>query len=275
MGCESLTFIKLPNVTTIEKNTFYNCIRLVKFEVPETVTEIDNKAFFECRKLANIKIPNSVTTIGNSVFENCTTITQITIPESVTSIGGFVFVNCKNLVKINMPKALVDGNQRDMIQGCDNLSPATKFRFCVPKIVQGYDELTPHNSKLFTTPETPISDFEKISNGDVNYIKYWGSDSIVSIPSLVGRGVVYNEKGYDDNSYFNSIFEHPSKILEVYIPDSVTFIGKYAFGRCTSLTQIYIPDSVTNIDSDAFIGCSNLSQEAKNKILSINSNAKF
>ena len=41
------------------------------------------------------------------------------------------------------------------------------------------------------------------------------------------------------------------------IPDSVTSIGKQAFGY-TGLTSVIIPDSVTSIGSAAFAGCSSL-----------------
>ena len=42
------------------------------------------------------------------------------------------------------------------------------------------------------------------------------------------------------------------------IPESVTYIGYAAFGRCNSLEQITIPESVTEIDMFAFAYCSAL-----------------
>lgn len=44
------------------------------------------------------------------------------------------------------------------------------------------------------------------------------------------------------------------------IPNSVTSIGRYAFGGCTGLTSVTIPNSVTEIENYAFAGCSNLNE---------------
>ncbi|NLM55958.1 MAG: leucine-rich repeat protein [Clostridiales bacterium] len=50
-----------------------------------------------------------------------------------------------------------------------------------------------------------------------------------------------------------------SKMLEsVNIPDSVEFIGQFAFYNCTELTSITIPNSVTTISFGAFQYCSKL-----------------
>ncbi len=47
-------------------------------------------------------------------------------------------------------------------------------------------------------------------------------------------------------------------MTEIIIPDSVTYIGYYAFWGCSGLTEIIIPNSVTSIKESAFKGCSGL-----------------
>jgi hypothetical protein len=54
-----------------------------------------------------------------------------------------------------------------------------------------------------------------------------------------------------------SAFNGCSSLTSVTIPDSVTEIGRYAFGGC-SLTSVTIPDSVTTIGYNAFYDCSSL-----------------
>jgi hypothetical protein len=49
-----------------------------------------------------------------------------------------------------------------------------------------------------------------------------------------------------------------SGLTSITIPDSVTYIGGYAFLGCTSLTNIIIPASVTSIDIAVFYGCTSL-----------------
>ena len=48
------------------------------------------------------------------------------------------------------------------------------------------------------------------------------------------------------------------RITDIFIPDSVTTIGREAFAECRSLISVTIPDSVTTIGLSAFAGCINL-----------------
>ena len=56
----------------------------------------------------------------------------------------------------------------------------------------------------------------------------------------------------------------------VIIPNSVTKIGEYAFSKCKSLSSIKIPDSVTEIGRNAFAECKSLSSvESPNSVTKI------
>ena len=55
-------------------------------------------------------------------------------------------------------------------------------------------------------------------------------------------------------------FQDCDSLTSITIPDSVTIIGEYAFWNCDSLTSITIPDSVTSIGSYAFYSCESLNR---------------
>lgn len=88
---------------------------------------------------------------------------------------------------------------------------------------------------------------------------YSGSEEVVTIPEEIG-GIPVTAIG---NGAFNereiSLFEEPKNLTEIYIPESVKYIGENAFAYCESLTKITIAseDSIY-IAENAFIGCVNL-----------------
>ena len=53
-------------------------------------------------------------------------------------------------------------------------------------------------------------------------------------------------------------FTNNLDLINVIIPDGVTFIGHSAFMQCTNLQKVFIPGSVQTIDYSAFSGCSSL-----------------
>ena len=87
--------------------------------------------------------------------------------------------------------------------------------------------------------ETPASDFKYNYNASINGIEiteYIGFSTKVHIPEKIeGEPVVKIGGGAFKGS----------GITEVYIPNTVTYIGNYTFYQCTKLTNITIPDSVT------------------------------
>lgn len=75
----------------------------------------------------------------------------------------------------------------------------------------------------------------------------------ITIPSSITyEGVKYPVTGIGNHAFFNSL------VTSVTIPNSVTYIGRYAFQYCSKLTSITIPTSVTSIGDGAFENCEGL-----------------
>ena len=55
-------------------------------------------------------------------------------------------------------------------------------------------------------------------------------------------------------------FEEDKNIVSVVIPDSVTFIGNYAFWNCTALEHVVVGRGMTTLNLGTFTGCTALTQ---------------
>lgn len=56
-------------------------------------------------------------------------------------------------------------------------------------------------------------------------------------------------------------------LTSINIPNSVTNIGRQAFGLCESLVNINIPNSVRTIEKGAFYRCNNISSQIRSDII--------
>jgi hypothetical protein len=75
-------------VKSIGNDAFYGCESLTFIVIPNGLTFIGNNAFECCFNLSSIYIPDSVTSIGKNVFGFCDNLTSIFIPSG--SIDKFV-----------------------------------------------------------------------------------------------------------------------------------------------------------------------------------------
>ena len=173
---------------------------------------------------SEIIIPSRCTKISDAAFRLCNTITKVTIPKSVTSIGRCAFINCKNLVQVEVT--------------CDFGS----------KMGEGVFYGTPwYNNQPFDT---------LIYLGNVLY-GYKGTLSMENATLNVKDGT----RIIADSALAGSGYGGPynSKVItNIKLPDSITYIGKYAFGKCEGLTRINIPIGVTYIGDHAFSRCTSL-----------------
>ena len=107
---------------------------------------------------------------------------------------------------------------------------------------------------IFAPPAARAQDYTFITNADNNGITitgYVGAGGDVTIPGTIN--------GLPVTSIGNSAFLSATSLTGVTIPNTVTNLGTFAFGRCISLTNCtLIGSSVTRIADFAFYRCISL-----------------
>ncbi len=288
-GCSGLTSVTIPNsVINIGYSAFSGCSGLTSVTIPNSVTRIGNNAFAHCSGLTSIVvssgntvydsrnncnaiihtetntliagcqntiIPNSVTSIDLYAFYGCSGLTSITIPNSVTSIGYSAFWGCSGLTSItvssgntvfdsrNNCNAIIHTETNTLIAGCQNTIIPNSVTYIGFSAFYGCSGLT-----SITIPNSVTS---------IGEWAFAACSGLTSITVSSGNTV------YDSRNNCNAIIHTATNTLiagcqNTIIPNSVTYIGFYAFAGCSGLTSITIPNSVTGIGDQAFAGCSGL-----------------
>ncbi len=121
------------------------------------------------------------------------------------------------------------------------------------------------------------NEFYTITEAQINCVcgsDGWRGVSLPKIKTIIFPNTITKIVGKGGSNAYNPTLERvvlPNKLVEIgdecfsstkianiTIPDTVTYIGKYAFAGCTNLTNIIIPDSVTNIEIGILSECNSL-----------------
>ena len=250
------------------------------------VVGITDSGFLNCNKLKSITIPDSVTSIGSSAFSGCTGLEEIyfnAIAMNDLSYSNYVFYNAGK-----------NGNGIKVVVG-KKVTKIPEYLFCPyynsssdsPKLISVEFEEGSVCASIGSYAFSNCTSFTSVTIGDsvtsIGSDAFYGCSSLTSVTigdSVTSIGNSAFEYCYNltsitvdkNNNYYKSIDGNlctkDGKTLIQYaigktntdftIPNSVTYIGDYAFRYCTSLTSVTIPDSVTSIGLGAFSGCTSL-----------------
>lgn len=178
--------------------------------------------------LHSIKLPQGLTTIGEYAFDGSDIDDVITFPNTLQSIGYDAFQKSK-IKGAYMPNSVTSIGS-EAFRNCkwlENASwssaAATIERFCFQECV---------NLRTFEIPEGVTT---------IRWSAFYGATNFnPRFPSTLTR--------IEDYAFYNS------GIDELVIPESVTFIGGYAFAYCNNLVSVTLPTSYYKITYGNNIG---------------------
>jgi hypothetical protein len=207
--------------------TIANLYRRLKKILNDTNNALINKGLFAVETFN--KIPGEIEKLGEInrlpylISREIIAITKDDFGDYDMS-RGINLRDCNKLVHLDLPAIYLDENCK--FSGCTNLQSVTIFT------KENYEPIISAKEASNNSTHTPWS---KAVGGNIRSI-------------IIEEGVVT----IGDYAFYNSV------INAITIPNSVTHIGRLAFGNCFRLTSVSIPASVISIDTYAFNGCSEL-----------------
>ncbi len=189
---------------------------LVSIELPASLEKMGTYMFASCTKLDCNPFAKctSMTEIPDYTFKSCTGLTSFVIKSNIKKVGNYAFADGTKLATVTFEaggtEALEVGNYA--FSGCSALTTVKLPSRLEILGNRAFQNCTKMNAITFTD-----KDIDSTSTSDKGNLKSIGDYCFLS-----------------------------NGFLKIDIPDSVEYIGQYAFQKCTKLTAITIPAMVNN-----------------------------
>ena len=267
-------------ITGLGKSSFYKSTSIQSVKLADSVRSIGEMCFFRNGSLEKIELGNGLTSIGEAAF-SVSNLKKVSLPIGITHIESDTFYGCKQLESINLEHVKSIGRRAFYI--CSNLSGIhlstdlqqleyAAFRGCssIDKVNIG-SKLSELNEQVFaecsSLKEIYIPDnITAIQRGAFYECTALGQVTGAKNVEVLGEMAFNSAKalktypfGNKVRSIGNSAFSGCSSFKIDKIPDSVTFMGTWAFGS-TAIETIEFGSGLTYINSYAFSYCSNLTK---------------
>lgn len=267
-------------ITGLGKSSFYKSTSIQSVKLADSVRSIGEMCFFRNGSLEKIELGNGLTSIGEAAF-SVSNLKKVSLPIGITHIESDTFYGCKQLESINLEHVKSIG--RRAFYFCSNLSGINlsadieqleyaAFRGCssIDKVNVG-SKLSELNEQVFaecsSLKEIYIPDnITAIQRGAFYQCTALGQVTGAKNVEVLGEMAFNGAKSLETypfgnkvRSIGNSAFSGCSSFKIDKIPDSVTFMGTWAFGS-TAIETIEFGSGLTYINSYAFSYCSNLTK---------------
>lgn len=282
------TYNGLP-VTEIGNNAFEDCNDITSVTIPDGIKVIGTFAFRECANLERVVISDTVEKIHNQAFAECEKLNTVNIPKYVSYIGEMIFRqsgiahltvdadnayyrakgNCLIRKKDN---AVIFANENSKIPSdVDTIAQYAIWSDKIETLIIPNDvqKLAKYSIRCSNLKRVQIS--ESVTEIEINAFCYsYNIDKFIVdkynpvyksdcghiirksdnvLISGVGGNIVIPD--YVTGIAERAFFWHNTQTT-LFIPKSVTWIGRYCFDGCKNLEYVYLPDTLTELGYSAF-----------------------
>ena len=213
-ACTSLSYLKLPRLTSVGNSSFYNCMQLKKLDFSNGKLEsIGDRAFSGCMNLEEVKLGDSLKTIGMGAFYSCQQLKSISLPNTVTAVSDYAFFACYSLTQVSLSSK---------IETVGNYA----FAHCVSleRISLGNDVKSIGDYAFYACE---VLKLVSLNEGleSIGAYAFIGAASLTSLelPSTV-------------TSIGDYAFAYNEKLQTIVLPDAIEYVGAYVFYACNTLT---------------------------------------
>ena len=238
--CTSLTSIELgKNIEVIKYGAFYNCQKLATIRMFGNVRLIEDYAFDKTAYYNDSSHwKSNVLFIGNNLIEAKNSVSNTyTVPTNTTCIAALAFSTCASLTKVVIPDSV------------HSIGP------------QAFQDTTKLNTITIGKGVTYIGEKAFYNSGFHNNSDNWKSN-VLYVGNYIVDAKTGLSGGYTVTSGTKAIadmaFADCASLTSISIPDSVVYIGEYAFRGCTKLGTVVLGTGVKEIGILAFKDCAAL-----------------
>lgn len=220
---KDLEIYQIPDdITSIAQSAFYYGSKLKEVKIPQSVTTIGSSAFSNCANLAIAEIPNGVEVIPSSAFSGCNSLERITLPENLETISSYAFSSCTKLTDVVLPNTLTSIGSH-AFSGCNSITEIN-----ITKNVTDVASNAFYNSVKLEAITVDENNASYVAEAGVLYTRHDTDKALVCYPIAHGAENGAYRVSADTKSIMSEAFAH-TKLKELYLPESVTTLGTYAF----------------------------------------------
>ena len=263
-GMPEGTVIIPKQATILSKYICSQNPQVTGIHIPDSVINFEDDCFKDCPNITRVDCPDGIETISTQCFQNCGSLEKVTLPASLHRIKARAFNNCpvlKDLIFRSKDEETPFYAEEEAFCKCDSLvnSDITNIaEYLIPNGIRIFAE----NPRLTDVEVNMIGDYMFDNDSHLKRVVIKNTNSHNAIAAdfpfndchsletvVLPKGVIsIGEKVFltTDTS------SEKSHLANINIPNTCESIGNKAFYNSPNLRKLFIPKSMTYIGKQTF-----------------------